>query len=250
VEDVDAFRASTSLPVVGEIAALPKSISGGAGRDSRRGMSLFEESIDSLRTGIRLSRSLQDVRVLAVASAVSQEGKTSLASQLAISMARASKGTVLLIDADVRAPDVDQIFEIPNDLGLADVLAGEADVDEVIYTDYSPRLHLLPAGQLQMHPHELLGETSFREILARLKARYRYIIIDTPPILSASEALVFATHADASILCTRRGYSRVRQTREAYNRLVQADANPIGVVINGVPVSRYAYAYGQYRYRY
>ncbi len=220
VDDVEAFRTSTSLNIVGEIAALPKSMSGGEDQ-SRRKLSLFEESIDSLRTGLRLTKSLRDMRVLAIVSAVSQEGKTSLASQLAISMARASREPVLLIDADIRAPDINDIFEISNDVGLADVLEGECKLSDVIHADYSPRLHLMPAGQLKMHPHELIGESGLKEILDELKQDYRYIIIDTPPVLSCSEALVFATHADASLVCARRGYSRVRQVREAYDRLVR-----------------------------
>jgi capsular exopolysaccharide synthesis family protein len=251
VEDADIFRAATNLPVVAEIAALPRNASSRGGeRTSKRELSLFEESIDSLRTTIRLAQPLQDMRVLAVVSAVAQEGKTSVSSQLAISMARASRQPILLIDADIRSPDIDQIFEIPNQLGLADILAGECRVSEAIHVDYSPRLHLLPAGQLDAHPHELIGDVGLADILEELKESYRYIIIDTPPVLAASESLVFATQADASLVCARRGHSRVRQTREAYHRLYQANARPFGVVISGIPVARYGYNYGRYRYSY
>ena len=241
----------SDLNVFAEVAALPVRSRGGgsfSSDSSKRELSLFEESVDSLRTGLRLSRQLRDLQVLAVSSAVSREGKTSLASQLSVSMARSSGEKTLLIDADMRAPNIGQIFDIPNEIGLADVLAKECSLDDAIHTEYNELLHLLPAGELKASPHKLVGDETFSDILTELKKRYRYIIIDTPPILSAGESLVLSAAADAALLCAMRNHSRADQVREAYNRLVKSDANPVGVVLNGVPARRYSYSYGRYGY--
>ena len=250
VGDASSLQKS-DLNVVAEIAALPVKSQRGSqfsNDRSKRELSLFEESIDSLRTGLRLSRTLKDLQVLAVSSAVSREGKTSLASQLAVSIARASGEKTLLIDADMRAPNVHQIFQIPNDRGVADVLAKDCNVHEAISTEYSELLHLLPAGELKASPHKLVGNDSFSDMISRLRRDYRYILIDTPPVLSAGESLVLSVAADATLICAMRNFSRTEQVREAYDRLVRADAKPIGIVLNGVPAHRYSYSYGRYGY--
>lgn len=250
VGDAATLRKS-DLHVLAEITALPVRSASGASfssERSKRELSLFEESIDSLRTGLRLSPQLKDVQVLAVTSAISREGKTSLASQLAVSIARASGEKTLLIDADMRAPNLHQIFDIPNDVGLVDVLTKDRPLPEAISTKYSDLLHVIPAGELASSPHKLVGDGSFSQVIAQLRDNYRYIIIDTPPVLSAGEALVVSVAADATLLCAMRNYSRAEQVREAYDRLASADAKPIGVVLNGVPVHRYSYSYGRYGY--
>jgi capsular exopolysaccharide synthesis family protein len=244
---------SSDLHVVAEVAALPvtsRSDSYSSSVRSKRELSLFEESIDSLRTGLRLSRQFRDMQVLAVCSAVSREGKTSLSSQLAVSIARSSGEKTLLIDADMRAPNISQVFDIPNEIGLANVLAKENSLEEAIHKGYSELLHLFPAGQLTTSPHKLVGDDSFHRIIDELRKDYRYIIVDTPPILAAGESLVLSVAADAALVCAMRNHSRAEQVREAYTRLERADANPIGVVLNGVPVHRYAYSYGSYGYGY
>jgi capsular exopolysaccharide synthesis family protein len=252
VADASTLR-NSDIHVVAEVAALPvrsRDQSAFASQRSKRELSLFEESIDSLRTGLRLSRQLRDLQVLAVSSAVSREGKTSLASQLSVSMARSSGERTLLIDADMRAPNIWQVFDVSNETGLANVLSGECRLEEAIDTEYSELLHVLPAGELKTSPHRLVGDDSLSKILSKLRKQYRYIVIDTPPVLSAGESLVLSAAADATLLCAMRNRSRTEQVREAYNRLEAADGNPIGVVLNGVPVRRYSYSYGRYGYGY
>jgi len=211
-------------------------------------LQLFEECIDGLRTYLTLIQSLKDMRVLAVASSVSGEGKTTLSSQLAISLAKAQGALTLLIDGDIRIPDVHQIFKIDRGPGLVDVLRGEARVEDAIDTSYSESLHLLPAGRLRTSPHQLLCNGEFAQLIDSLKEKYRYIVIDTPPILPASEALLIAQAADATILCVRRDYSRVHQVKEAYSRLQAAGVKTVGAVLNGIPSREYAYHYGSYYY--
>lgn len=240
----------SDLEVVGEIATIPNRsrvwmLSGKSDRD----LNTYEESVDSLRTSLILSEQGRDMQVMAVTSATSREGKTSLASQLAVSIARASGEPTLLIDGDMRSPDMHNVFEIDNDKGLAQVLAGECEADEVIVTNWSSYLHLLPAGQLKTSPHRLLGQGAFDSVLSELRDSYRYIVIDTPPVLSASEALVLSKSADTILLSTMREVSRLEQVTAAYDRLTASGARPIGTVLNGVRASRYTYKYGSYAYQ-
>jgi len=249
VTDVAQLEEHSSLGVVGEVARLPVRARGaGASLSSRvgRDVDVFEESIDTLRTCLILSESLRDMKVLAVTSGTNREGKTSVAVQLALSIARASGAPTLLIDGDMRSPDVHHALETSVEPGLADVLAHRCGLKEAIVTDLNEDMHFLPAGRIDTSPHKLLGNGVLRSLLDEARASYRYIIVDTPPVLAAAEALILASAADASLICAMRGVSRLDQVKRAHERLVAAGARPVGVVLNGIPAKRYAYRYGTY----
>ncbi len=241
----------SDMIVVGETPRLPVRPHGSRrsrGRYARRNLGIFEESIDGVRTCLMLSEPLRDLQVLAVTSASKKEGKTSVASQLVVSIARASGTATLLVDGDMRSPDIHNVFDIPLKPGLVEVMTAKCDLDEAIVTDWSQYVHLLPAGRLRTNPHKLMGNGKVKELFDELRSRYRYIVIDTPPVLAASEALVLAKTADASLMCAMQDCSRLDQVRKGYNRLLAAGARPAGMVLNGVPVKRYAYRYGNYAY--
>jgi len=238
------------IAVVGEVTELPRSAQPARLKSNKanRELQLYEESIDGLRTYLTLVESLKGMRVLAVASAVSREGKTSLAAQLAVSLARATGERTLLVDGDIRSPDIHRIFDVEREPGLVEVLRGDKSIQESIQTSFSGTLHLLTAGQLRTSPHRLIGNGEFGRLVDNLKDMYRYVIIDTPPILSASEALVMAQAADATILCVRRDYSRAAQVKEAYSRLQATGVKTAGAVLNGIPSREYSSRYGNYYY--
>lgn len=243
------LETANRLCVVGEVTSLPaKKRGAGQKNQTERNVMLFEESVDCLRTYLSLGKSSQGLRILAVTSAVSQEGKTTLAAQLAVSIARATGQMTLLIDGDMRSPEIHEIFDTELSPGLADVLRGECPVEEALETGFSERLHILTAGRLTTSPHQLLGKGEFRALLEKLGTMYAHIVIDTPPILPASEALVMARAADTAVLCVRRDYSRLDQVEEAYRRMTGAGVNTAGAVLNGIPLQHYAYKYGSYHY--
>lgn len=240
---------TNQMLVVGEVTSLPsrkRKTNGKPGAD--RDVMLFEESVDSLRTYLSLFEPLRGLRVLAVTSAISREGKTSLAAQLAASIARATGQPTLLIDGDMRSPDMHEIFGLELSPGLAEVLQGECQLEEAIETSFSDKLHILTAGRLRTSPHRLLGKDEFPLLLEQLSGTYRHIIVDTPPILPASEALVMARASDAAVLCMRRDYSRVDQAQEAFSRMSSAGVKVAGAVLNGIPIKHYSYKYGTYVY--
>ncbi|MGQ9576759.1 MAG: polysaccharide biosynthesis tyrosine autokinase [Thermoguttaceae bacterium] len=251
VSGAEVLQREAQLAVVGEITRLPVRGRGSPASVSgrvRRSLRMFEESVDSLRTHLVLSEDLQGVQVLAVTSPVKHEGKTSVAAQLAMSLARAHAEATLLIDADLRSPDIHNVFEIPLEPGLAGVLSGEHGLEEAIVRTWSQYVHLLPAGRLQMNPHQLLGNGALEALLGQLRQQYRYVLMDTPPVLPASEAIVLAKTSDACLLCVMRDVSRLDQVKKAYDRLAAAGARIAGAVFNGVPARQYAYLYGEYRH--
>ncbi len=251
ISSVDQIQDETRLPVLGEITSLPaRSVLPGRNSVARfeRHRSAFEESVAALRTCLMVGEDVGNVRVIAVASAVSREGKTSVATQLATNIANASGEPTLLIDADLRNPQVHEMFGVELGPGLTEILSGQATADDCIVAPWNRRVQILPAGVLKGNPHALFNHSTFPVVLQALRAEYRYIVIDCPPLLAASEALVVAKAADGVLLCTMRDVSRVTHVRQARERLTLAGARPLGVVFSGVSPRSYAARYGGYGY--
>ena len=245
----DDLEQRLHLTVLGEIARLPSRPRTDLRSDETRvgsDLRVFEESIDSLRTTLTLSENLRDMRILAITSAANHEGKTSVASQLAMSLARATGKTTLLIDGDMRSPDVHQVFGVAREPGLAEVLSNECSLADAIVPTHNPKVQVLTAGRLKVSPHRLLGNGAWKSLLAQIPDSYGYVIIDTPPVLAASEALVLSKYADAILICVMRDVSRADQVRKASNLLTAAGGCPVGTVLNGVPTRSYKYYYGTY----
>jgi Mrp family chromosome partitioning ATPase/uncharacterized protein involved in exopolysaccharide biosynthesis len=263
----ECLERRSSLPVLAEVPRLPQRTAGGAlTRHSQQQLRMWEESIDALATSLLLAREYGEIRVLAVTSAMANEGKTSVAARLAMGIARASGEPTLLIDGDMRSPDVHHHFNVRGEPGLAEVLSGSCSLEEALLSgadttplarfgrgagvegDADEHVDLLPAGKLDQNPHCLLGAGKFESLLEALSGRYRYVVIDTPPVLAAGEALVLAKGADVSLICAMQDASRMSQVEKARGRLEAVGCRLAGIVLNGVPVRHYAYRYGSYAY--
>jgi capsular exopolysaccharide synthesis family protein len=243
------LEAMCHLPVVAEVTSMPRLLPGRSAAERgliNRELQMFEECIDGLRTHLLLTSGA--ARCIAVTSAISREGKTSVAVQLALSIARSGDEPTLLIDADLRCPDIHRIFEIERSPGLAELLQGGCSYDDAIVRGFSPSLHLITAGKLASVPHRALRGAALARLINELGSRYSHIVIDTPPLLAASEALLIARAADAAVVCARRDFSRLDQVIEAHNRLQAAGARVAGTVLNGISPHTYAYRYGSYYY--
>ena len=239
------------LTIFGEIARLPKHrgvVSSRSKKQFDRSLQVFRDSCDTLSTNLTLSLDLQNTRVFAVASAVSREGKTSVAAELARRFAENTHSKVLLIDADMRSPDIHSLFQIEPGPGLVGVLSGEATIEQAIDTSWSDQLHILPAGRLATSPVALLGNGNVKAVLDAALAEYRYVVIDTPPILPTGESLVLSRAADVTLLCVMWETSRTDLVRRAWKRLLLADSTNVGLVVNGVPAPQYRRRYGHYAY--
>ncbi|MBN01848.1 MAG: hypothetical protein CMJ77_22295 [Planctomycetaceae bacterium] len=246
-----SFIEEQNLEVVGEIATLPRYLpatGSGSGDVEHRHLTLFEESIDHLCNTLRLSSNTAGKQLIAVTSAVSGEGKTHVSAQLAISLAKSVKEPVLLLETDFRAPDIGRMFGFESRQGVLDMFVGGVSLDDVILRDAHPYLDVILAGTQHRDLHGVLHQNDISNLLETVRKRYRYIVIDTPPVLGAGEAVLFACHADASLICARRGYSRMSQVVQVRDRLSRAQANPVGVVLNGVSRRQYIYSYGNYEF--
>ncbi len=235
-------RSQSLAPVVGEIAQLPVGARNGKGRR------VFEESVDALRANLFLSLETKHTRSIAVVSSMSGEGKSSVASQLALSIAKATDQTVLLVDADLRYPDQHEIFGLEMGPGLSGVLANEATLDQAIDKSLGSLLHVLPAGRLDRSPHRLISESSMRDFVDRALDKYSFVVIDTAPVLSASESLAVASSVDSTLLCVMRDVSRMENVNRSMRRLEASGAAVAGTVFSGVTAGQYAYRYGSYHY--
>lgn len=248
ITDSQCVEQQAHLAVIGEIARLPSQGTSSRRRRARqrRATLLFEESMDAVRTHLFLSAK-SETRVLALTSAINHEGKTSVAVQLAVSLARAGGEPTLIIDGDMRSPDVHRVLQVPLEPGLSKVLAGDCQVRDAI-VKLNDRIHVLPAGKLHANPHTLVGNGAMDSLLGSIPPEYRYVILDTPPVLAASEALVFARAADAVLMCVMRDVSRVSQVTKAADKVTTVGGRLVGTVLSGVPTRHYVTRYGSYRY--
>lgn len=245
------LASESMLPVLGEVSHFPvrPAATGHMALPARqqREMFIFAESIDSLRTNLTLAEDLGgegQPRVIAIVSAASGEGKTSVASALAVSIAGATKKPTLVIDADLRSPDVAQVLGVPARPGLTEVFTGKASLDEAIHATKQTNTYVLPAGECRVNPHHVTQTSTIAELYDSLRAKFSTIIVDTPPILGASESLVYAKEADLVVLCSLRSVSRAKQVRSAVERLQTVGANAVGTVLSGIPIGRSSYSYG------
>jgi capsular exopolysaccharide synthesis family protein len=249
VDDAHQLESRSRLSVLGEISTIPVAATGKLTKkrsSHARELRLFEESVDSLTTTLTLREDLRSCRVFTITSALSGEGKTSVSCQLVVSLARSTGSKVLLIDGDLRAPDVHHVFGRPMTAGLVGYLNGTDEWRDLVDRDWNESIHLLTAGQLKGSPHRLLSNGRFEKLIEEARQEYDYIVVDTPPVLPASEALLFAKVADAVLMCALRDKSRIEQLVQAYQRLESSGCKVAGSVLSGVPVREYASYYGDY----
>ncbi len=241
---------NTATPVVGELATLPamkSSSSKAVSRRTTKQLRLYQESVDNVSTMLFVDKE-KIPATLAVTSAASHEGKTTLSSQLALSIARSSQGRVLLIDCDLRSPSQHRLFDLELDPGLAEVLEQKMSWREVVRKFKIDNLDILTAGRVKSSPRRCFSNNSWDELLHEVQQEYDYVIIDTPPILATSEATIICKSCEATIMCTLRDFSRADSVQRAEERLHSAGVNIIGFVFGGVPQSEYASRYGTYGY--
>lgn len=210
----------------------------------------FSESVRSIRTSLSLLGLDRPLQVLLVTSSIPEEGKSTVASNLAFACKQLE--SVLLIDADMRKPTIAKRFGLPSfQPGLANYLTGTEALDDCIVTDEQSGIDILPAGSIPLNPLELLSDKKLPELLAQLRGRYQKIIIDTPPVQPVSDALVVSTHTDAAVMVVRADQTRSGLIQLSLAKLVNAHARVVGVVLNDLDLKlaeRYYGNFGYYRY--
>jgi capsular exopolysaccharide synthesis family protein len=208
-----------------------------------RPQSQMAESYRALRTSLLLSNLGAPPKVIMVTSALPQEGKTTTSINCAVVLAQ--KGVrVLLIDADLRRPSIHKTLGMAPRSGLSNVLTGSATLENSIArSSILPNLDVLPAGTPPPNPAELLASTNMRDMLERLRAHYDHIVVDTPPTLSVTDAVVLSPRADAIVLVIRSGQTTKQALRRSRDILAQVSAKVSGVLLNAVDLSSPDYYY-------
>ncbi|MBU1219820.1 polysaccharide biosynthesis tyrosine autokinase [Myxococcota bacterium] len=207
--------------------------------------STIAEAIRTIRTNIVFATPDNPIKTLMITSSMPLEGKTTISSYIAISMAMSGEKT-LLIDGDMRKPTIHKTFGQKPQRGLSSLIVKKSEVEDSIIISDIENLHVLPCGPIPPNPAELEQSSNFKELLEKLKGLYDKVIIDTPPVGLVTDPVIIAQVVDAVLIVTRHGRSTrpaIRYTRRA----MSGKARIIGSVMNYVDSSKWgskAYYYG------
>ena len=202
------------------------------------------EALRHTQTSIMLSVSGRPPAAIMISSPNPSEGKTMVASNLALSFAMTGH-LVVLIDCDMRKPRVHQIFQHDLQPGLTNYLTGNATLEEVLRLTSVPNLTIMSAGTHPPNPVNLLNSEVFKDLLTQLRKQFQHIIIDTPPILAFTDARIISALVDGVLLVTRHHSTLKNAGRQAQHLLSQINAPIMGAVLNGINTSE---GYGGYYY--
>ena len=215
--------------------------------DSR---SPLAEAYRHLRTSVLLSTAGRAPRSLLVTSSLPGEGKTTTAVNTAISLAQTG-ASVVLIDADMRRPRLQNIFDLPDQSGLSSILSTDVTDDEmlsVISKDAATGLNLITSGPIPPNPAELLGSDQMRRLLATLQSEFKHVVIDSPPVSSFTDGVLISTMVDGVLLVVHGGKSSRHVVKRSKQLLTDVGAKVFGVVLNNIALQSHDYYYYQRYY--
>jgi capsular exopolysaccharide synthesis family protein len=209
------------------------------------------EAFRSLRTNVQSAEEGSPIRTLMITSPSPKDGKSQVAANLTVVMAQGGKRAVLM-DADLRRPTQHKLLNLPNRIGLTDLVANaNQPVDSAMKATAVPYLRLVSSGGLPPNPAEVLGSEKMMEILRSVRDRSDIVLIDTPPALAVTDAVYLSSKMDAVLLVLKPGQTKISFARQTVEQLLRNRANLIGVVLNDIKRGggRYGYyANGYYHY--
>jgi capsular exopolysaccharide synthesis family protein len=205
----------------------------------------FSESLRAVRTNVLFSSADEGIRSLTITSTGPGEGKTLVATNLAIGLAQAGR-RVLLIDADMRKPRVHSVFDKPQQPGLSNMLVGTAKFSDSIRSTKVPGLWLIAAGACPPNPSELLGSRRFSDLISSLRSHFDWAIIDTPPVMAVTDSAVVAHLTTGVLFVVGADMTSRYAAQRAVEQLDRSHAKFLGVVLNRVDLQHNAYYYAQY----
>ena len=182
---------------------------------------------------------------MVITSAGPGEGKTVVASNLALALAQTGE-RVLLVDADLRRPRVHTTFSVPQQPGLTNVLVGNAELSLAVQKSEFANLWILPAGRHPPNPSELLGSQKFKSLLAVLNEEFTWILFDTPPVIAVTDACVLSNIVSGVLFIAGSEKVNRQLARRAIEQLKTAKGKLVGGVLNRVAIQRNRYYYASY----
>jgi receptor protein-tyrosine kinase len=203
------------------------------------------EDYRQLRANLQFLNVDEPPRVIMVSSAVPAEGKSTCVVNLASALAEAGK-RVTVVEADLRRPKITRYLGLVGGVGLTNVLAGTAEIDDVMQK-YRDNLWVIPAGPLPPNPGELLASSQMSAVLDKLRGQNDFLLVDAPPLLPVADASALAVFTDGVVLSIRYGSTRDEELQQAAATLERLGARTLGVILNMVPPKAQAvaaYGYG------
>jgi capsular exopolysaccharide synthesis family protein len=242
LRDSDEVEGATGSTILGVI---PTELDGVRTPVLTHPMSARAEAYRKVRTNLTFAGATGMPKSLLITSAVSGEGKTTLATNLALACARTGQ-RVAIVDADLRRPMVSTYLDVNEPLGLTSVIAGDVSLTQAMTSIDEGRIDVLSSGPIPSNPSELLGSVRMSALLADLAASHDIVIVDAPPVLPVADALVLVGEVDAVVLVTKVGETTRERLKQAAEAVLQVRGNLVGIVPNAVVQredSAYAYAY-------
>ncbi|MGZ5051705.1 MAG: polysaccharide biosynthesis tyrosine autokinase [Methylobacter sp.] len=225
------------------------------GRERERGILVSQDPLDisveslrGLRTTLEATLARDESKVIMVSSPAPGMGKSFVSTNLSALLASIKK-RVLVIDADMRNGRLHETFSVAKGPGLSDLLAGTHTLGEVIVSLPDVGVDLIPRGSMVLNPAELLVLGNLEETLEQLKSFYNHIVLDSPPILGATDAAIMGKHADATFLVVKEGRYTAQELEVSFRRFQQVGVKPNGFIINDMKEGSSYYPYYGYAYQ-
>ncbi|HUR54360.1 MAG TPA: polysaccharide biosynthesis tyrosine autokinase [Gemmataceae bacterium] len=244
IDGVDSVVNDLGMRIIGTVPAFPNKANLNAAKGgSANWRFVLNESINSTRTMLLHAARHQSMQVVMVTSATQGEGKTSLSSQLATSMATAGMRT-LIVDCDLRNPSIHKLFDLGLTAGVSEVLCQDADVTDAVQPTTVPNLWVIPAGQCSNRVIAALAQGHPLETLFnRLRGQFDFIIVDSCPVLPVADALLIGQHVDGVVFSIMQDVSQLPKVQTASEKLAQLNIPLVGAVLNGIRQNVYSYGY-------
>jgi capsular exopolysaccharide synthesis family protein len=234
------------LPLIGIVPRIKKmTVPNRAQVVMNKGDALASEAFLTVHSNLRLKAKSRDSKVILVTSTRPGEGKSFVASNLALTFAKHGE-KVALIDCDLRKPNVHNGFGLPNTKGVIDVCGLGTPIDDVVVRNQYPNLDILTAGGRAVNPTNILNHETFARMIADLRGRYDRVIIDTPPLAPVSDALIISQHVDGVVFTLKFNFVRTKGAQFCARRLLETNVPCFGAILNGLELSLSDYYYAEY----
>lgn len=208
----------------------------------------YKEAFKTLRTNLDFVASANNLKVIAVTSALPDEGKSNTVINLAIALA-GNGHSVVIVECDMRKPCMRKYLKISrNAKGLSAYLAGRAKLEECLLASQALRISTVHAGIVPPNPSELLNHPRMKQLLEILRGKYDYVLLDTPPVMLVTDAAVLGQIADGVILTVRSRYAQSQTLQMAKNRLESVGAHLMGVVLTRYDLKKSGLEHSRYEY--
>ncbi|GAB5560732.1 MAG: exopolysaccharide regulatory tyrosine autokinase VpsO [Synoicihabitans sp.] len=203
------------------------------------------EAFLTLHSALRLKEEAKDAKCILTTSTIPGEGKSFVTTNVALTFA-AHGERVVIVDCDLRKPNIHKTLQIENSKGVIDIVGGSATLDDVILKDVAPNLDVIPTGGRAKNPTHVLNSRSFETMISDLRSRYDRVFIDTPPLAAVSDAMIILPLVDGSLFSIFFNKVRRKAAQFAAKKLMESNVPVLGAVLNGLNLAVSGYYYAQY----